>query len=152
MSFELKNTLTNMSIGKCWIKAENYTWTKYRSNDHFCQNSFWLFIMFLECPAGTMGPNCSITCPPGYHGRLCMEDCDCSQDQYCDPVSGCKQNTVRIWRHFVTANDFTTTYIRDLPGLILFWDIILNHDELATSLCFSNKNCYFFIDAIQFKK
>lgn len=81
-----------------------------------CTNYFEVNGTCKECPAGAMGPNCSITCPPGYHGRLCLEDCDCSQDQYCDPVSGCKQNTVRIWRHFVTANDFTKTYIRDLPA------------------------------------
>ncbi|XP_052718425.1 uncharacterized protein LOC128190423 [Crassostrea angulata] len=81
-----------------------------------CTNYFEVNGTCKECPAGTMGPNCSIPCPPGYHGRLCLWDCDCSKDQYCDPVSGCKQTTVRIWRHVVTANDSTTTHIRHLPA------------------------------------
>lgn len=46
-------------------------------------------VIFLECPAGTYGVNCSATCPDTYFGRFCEEECHCSYSQYCDPVIGC---------------------------------------------------------------
>ena len=49
-------------------------------------------INILECPAGTFGLNCSSTCGDNYYGRLCKEECHCTDGQYCDPVHGCLNN------------------------------------------------------------
>lgn len=46
-----------------------------------------------ECEPGTIGENCSLTCPPYYFGLQCTEQCNCSSDEYCDPTSGCLANS-----------------------------------------------------------
>lgn len=43
-------------------------------------------ILFVECPAGFYGKNCSILCPPPSYGCSCAKTCDCP---VCHYIVGC---------------------------------------------------------------
>lgn len=49
-----------------------------------------------ECEPGTTDENCSLTCPPDYFGLQCREQCNCSPDEYCDPINGCLANSTLV--------------------------------------------------------
>ncbi|XP_078337896.1 uncharacterized protein LOC144626775 [Crassostrea virginica] len=46
----------------------------------------------VECPLGTFGVDCNVTCSHLYYGYLCKNECDCPADQ-CDRKYGCKTNS-----------------------------------------------------------
>ncbi|XP_078337911.1 uncharacterized protein LOC144626785 isoform X2 [Crassostrea virginica] len=46
----------------------------------------------VECPFGTFGVDCNVTCSHLYFGYLCKNKCDCPADQ-CDRKYGCKTNS-----------------------------------------------------------
>ena len=45
------------------------------------------------CESGSYGCNCSEPCPYGTYGQGCYHVCDCSDEQFCDPVVGCTNNS-----------------------------------------------------------
>lgn len=51
--------------------------------------------------------NCSMTCPNNYFGCLCKIPCNCSNDQYCDPVKGCIANNSGTDSGKMNATGFT---------------------------------------------
>eukprot|EP00105_Crassostrea_gigas_P018154 XP_011436176.1 PREDICTED: uncharacterized protein LOC105334433 [Crassostrea gigas] len=77
-----------------------------------CSNYFMKNGHCSECPAGTYGDNCNVTCPDNYFGRFCEEECHCSYSQYCDSVNGCLNittNTTKItetseWKNVTLAS------------------------------------------------
>lgn len=52
--------------------------------------------------------NCSKTCPNNYFGRLCTIPCNCSDDQYCDPVKGCIPKNNGTYNGKMIATGLTT--------------------------------------------
>ena len=42
---------------------------------------------------GRYGCNCSEKCPDNLYGWACSAYCDCSIDEFCDPVVGCMNIT-----------------------------------------------------------
>lgn len=49
-------------------------------------------LYLIECPAGFLGDNCSISCPYPSYGTLCNQMCGCSKSS-CHHVFGCSINT-----------------------------------------------------------
>ncbi|XP_052714703.1 uncharacterized protein LOC128187996 [Crassostrea angulata] len=71
---------------------------------HSCQANFRIGPQRCEpCESGSYGCNCSEPCPYGTYGQGCYHVCDCSDEQFCDPVVGCTNNSRTV--------DNTTTYI-----------------------------------------
>ncbi|XP_065935503.1 uncharacterized protein [Magallana gigas] len=61
---------------------------------HSCQANFRIGPQRCEpCESGSYGCNCSEPCPYGTYGQGCYHVCDCSDEQFCDPVVGCTNNT-----------------------------------------------------------
>lgn len=46
------------------------------------------FVLFSECEAGFIGPNCSHHCIYPYHGKECKHTCHCDE-RICNHVTGC---------------------------------------------------------------
>nr|XP_022336900.1 uncharacterized protein LOC111133096 [Crassostrea virginica] len=44
-----------------------------------------------ECPPGTFGVNCSSECYSGFYGQLCLQECGCAHNHYCDHRYGCQK-------------------------------------------------------------
>lgn len=44
------------------------------------------------CATGSYGCNCSVRCLDNTYGQGCYHVCNCSADEYCDPVEGCTIN------------------------------------------------------------
>ena len=63
------------------------------ANNYYCDHRYGC----KECPPGTFGVNCSGICPNKHYGRLCKNECDCSSDEYCDPIKGCLQKHKGIY-------------------------------------------------------
>lgn len=49
-------------------------------------------IFFIECHAGFLGDNCSISCPYPSYGKLCNQMCGCSKSS-CHHIYGCSFTT-----------------------------------------------------------
>lgn len=47
--------------------------------------------MFIECPVGYFGENCTNICPPSYYGHMCVQKCKCSP---CHHIYGCVSTTL----------------------------------------------------------
>eukprot|EP00105_Crassostrea_gigas_P005795 XP_011419508.1 PREDICTED: protein draper isoform X1 [Crassostrea gigas] len=61
---------------------------------HSCQANFRIGPQRCEpCESGSYGCNCSEPCPYGTYGQGCYHVCDCSDEQFCDPVVGCTNNS-----------------------------------------------------------
>ncbi|XP_066581662.1 uncharacterized protein [Prorops nasuta] len=41
-----------------------------------------------QCEPGYHGDDCTQSCPRGFWGKLCAQECDCERDVTCDPVNG----------------------------------------------------------------
>lgn len=48
-------------------------------------------LLFLGCPSGYYGSNCSISCRYPNYGVECQEECHCPK-KACDHVFGCSNN------------------------------------------------------------
>ena len=49
-------------------------------------------LYLIECPAGFLGDNCSISCPYPSYGKLCNHMCGCAKSS-CHHVYGCSITT-----------------------------------------------------------
>lgn len=47
------------------------------------------FFIFVACPNGTYGKDCSENCPDGMYGELCSQRCQCKMNQQCNYTFGC---------------------------------------------------------------
>nr|XP_034302245.1 uncharacterized protein LOC117681505 [Crassostrea gigas] len=73
---------------------------------HSCQANFRIGPQRCEpCESGSYGCNCSEPCPYGTYGQGCYHVCDCSDEQFCDPVVGCTNNSRTVDN---TTTDITT--------------------------------------------
>ena len=66
--------------------------------------------------------NCSDKCPEDWYGLLCGQKCNCSRDQYCDPVHGCSgfiNLDISIYR--ILAKIWVIIYELDILNLIKQW-------------------------------
>lgn len=52
--------------------------------------SYIYFSMYIVCPDGYFGQNCSKPCTPGLYGPGCVEKCNCS---HCHHVYGCYERS-----------------------------------------------------------
>lgn len=74
-----------------------------RSNDggchvndwpHSCQANFMIGPQSCEpCESGRYGCNCSESCPDNTFGQGCYHICKCSDDEFCNHVTGCTKNS-----------------------------------------------------------
>ncbi|XP_062585010.1 uncharacterized protein LOC134246652 [Saccostrea cucullata] len=62
-----------------------------------------------ECPAGSIGWNCELSCPSGYYGRLCQSQCKCPVSN-CHNATGCtgKEHGNIKMSSLQLPNEFTT--------------------------------------------
>nr|XP_034335805.1 uncharacterized protein LOC117692360 isoform X1 [Crassostrea gigas] len=80
---------------------------------HSCQANFRIGPQRCEpCESGSYGCNCSEPCPDGRYGQGCYHVCDCSDEQFCDPVVGCTNNNT-------TTDIMTATVLPHLPAVTL---------------------------------
>lgn len=58
-----------------------------------CQANFMIGSQGCEpCATGSYGCYCSVRCLDNTYGQGCYHVCNCSADEYCDPVEGCTIN------------------------------------------------------------
>ncbi|XP_052714698.1 uncharacterized protein LOC128187990 [Crassostrea angulata] len=75
---------------------------------HSCQANFRIGPQRCEpCESGSYGCNCSEPCPYGTYGQGCYHVCDCSDEQFCDPLVGCTNNS--------RTTDITTGKVESTP-------------------------------------
>lgn len=51
------------------------------------QRSYYALI-YIECPQGSYGINCTAICPDGYYGHLCRGKCPLQCNETCNKTSG----------------------------------------------------------------
>lgn len=80
----------------------------YSLYEHFCLNrclSVFLFLfvcIFIACPRGYFGLNCSYMCPYPTYGRRCLDGkCSCPKE-YCNAKNGCgtRKNSLQIYKYY----------------------------------------------------
>ncbi|XP_062607504.1 uncharacterized protein LOC134269325 [Saccostrea cucullata] len=65
-----------------------------------------------ECPPGTFGWNCNMTCPSGFYGRLCGSPCECKAHK-CHHVTGCTIENSSFWSENTTDENHQTSNFPD---------------------------------------
>lgn len=55
--------------------------------------SNYLKVVFVECEAGYLGPNCSVRCPYRSYGKQCQMVCNCPEAS-CNFAVGCQEDKV----------------------------------------------------------
>lgn len=66
----------------------------------------------VDCPAGSQGPNCSLSCVPPYYGKECQLTCACKGGETCHPSFGCVLLTTTTTIEITTKMSTTEGGIR----------------------------------------
>ncbi|XP_078313164.1 uncharacterized protein LOC144619398 isoform X2 [Crassostrea virginica] len=89
----------------CVSTANGDAKCKDRCCVHFYENANGKCV---ECPLGSYGLDCNVTCSPMFFGYLCKSMCDCPADQ-CHRKYGCRTNSKEAETQVFSSNSVEST-------------------------------------------